>query len=36
MLKDFYNVLDDDLSGSIGVDELEEPLVALGLVENRD
>jgi len=27
--------LDDDGSGSIGVDELEDPLIALGLVENR-
>jgi len=27
--------LDEDGSGSIGVDELEEPLIALGLVDNR-
>ena len=27
--------LDDDGSGSIGVDELEDPLIALGLVDNR-
>ena len=27
--------LDDDGSGAIGVDELEDPLIALGLVENR-
>jgi Ca2+-binding EF-hand superfamily protein len=27
--------LDEDGSGAIGVDELEDPLIALGLVENR-
>jgi len=27
--------LDDDDSGSIGVDELEEPLIALGLLDTR-
>jgi len=27
--------LDDDGSGSIGIDELEDPLIALGLVDNR-
>jgi len=27
--------LDSDGSGSIGVDELEDPLIAMGLVENR-
>ncbi|CDW82832.1 ef hand family protein [Stylonychia lemnae] len=34
-LRDYFNSLDDDGSGSIGVDELEGPLIALGLVENR-
>ncbi len=34
-LRDYFNSLDDDKSGSIGVDELEDPLIALGLVENR-
>ena len=27
--------MDEDGSGAIGVDELEDPLIALGLVENR-
>lgn len=35
MLHQYFNSLDDDGSGSIGVDELEDPLIALGLVENR-
>ena len=34
-LRNCFNQLDDDGSGSIGVDELEEPLIALGLVDNR-
>ena len=34
-LRGYFNSLDDDKSGSIGVDELEDPLIALGLVENR-
>jgi Ca2+-binding EF-hand superfamily protein len=34
-LRHYFNSLDDDNSGSIGVDELEDPLIALGLVENR-
>jgi|ERR1740123_1155317 len=34
-LREYFNSLDDDNSGSIGVDELEDPLIALGLVENR-
>jgi Ca2+-binding EF-hand superfamily protein len=28
--------LDDDGSGSIGIDELEEPLIGLGFAANRD
>lgn len=34
-MRDYFNSLDEDGSGSIGVDELEGPLIALGLVENR-
>jgi len=34
-LREYFNSLDDDRSGSIGVDELEDPLSALGLVESR-
>jgi len=34
-LRNYFNSLDEDGSGSIGVDELEEPLIALGLVDNR-
>jgi hypothetical protein len=32
----YFNSLDSDGGGSIGVDELEDPLIALGLVENRE
>lgn len=35
-LRKCFNSLDDDGSGEIGVDELEDPLIALGLVENRN
>ena len=34
-LRGYFNSLDEDGSGQIGVDELEDPLIALGLVENR-
>ena len=34
-LREYFNSLDEDESGSIGVDELEDPLIALGLVESR-
>mmetsp|Transcript_12860 Transcript_12860/g.21751 ORF Transcript_12860/g.21751 Transcript_12860/m.21751 type:complete len:151 (+) Transcript_12860:34-486(+) len=34
-LRKYFASLDDDGSGSIGVDELEDPLIALGLVDNR-
>lgn len=34
-LRDYFGSLDDDGSGSIGVDELEDPLIALGLVDCR-
>ena len=35
-LKACFNQLDDDGSGSIGIEELEEPLIGLGLAETRD
>lgn len=35
MLREYFDSLDDDESGQIGVDELEDPLIALGLVDNR-
>lgn len=34
-LREYFGSLDDDGSGSIGTDELEEPLIALGLVDTR-
>ena len=34
-LRECFKSLDDDGSESIGVDELEDPLIALGLVESR-
>ena len=34
-LREYFSSLDDDGSGSIGTDELEEPLIALGLVDTR-
>ena len=35
LLKEYFESLDEDGGGSIGVDELEDPLIALGLVDNR-
>eukprot|EP01017_Pseudomicrothorax_dubius_P019234 TRINITY_DN2115_c0_g1_i12.p1 TRINITY_DN2115_c0_g1~~TRINITY_DN2115_c0_g1_i12.p1 ORF type:complete len:277 (+),score=93.29 TRINITY_DN2115_c0_g1_i12:50-880(+) len=35
-LHKYFNSLDGDGSGSIGVDELEDPLIALGLVQTRE
>ena len=35
ILKDCFNDLDDDGSAAIGVDELEDPLIALGLLDTR-
>ena len=35
ILKDCFNELDDDGSQAIGVDELEDPFMALGLVDSR-
>jgi centrin-2 len=36
VLRRYFMSLDDDGSGSIGVDELVEPLIALGLAESVD
>lgn len=33
-LKDCFNSLDDDGSGSIGLDELEDPLIGMGFAQN--
>ncbi len=33
--KCFDSLVDEEGSESIGVDELEDPLIALGLVDNR-
>lgn len=35
MLWEYFRSLDSDGSKSIGVDELEDPLIALGLVKDR-
>ena len=34
-LRYYFNTLDDDGGGSIGTDELEEPLISLGLLDTR-
>jgi Ca2+-binding EF-hand superfamily protein len=34
-LRTYFKSLDSDGGGSIGIDELEDPLIALGLVDNR-
>ena len=34
--REIFEALDDDKSGAIGIDELEEPFIALGLVSNRE
>ena len=34
--REIFEALDDDGSGAIGIDELEEPFIALGLVSNRE
>ncbi len=36
ILNDCFTDLDEDGSRAIGVDELEDPLIALGLAQNRD
>lgn len=35
ILNECFNDLDEDGGHSIGIDELEDPLIALGLVDNR-
>lgn len=35
-LRRYFNELDDDGSGSIGIEELEKPLISLGLCKTRD
>ena len=34
-LRIYFNSLDSDGGGSIGTDELEDPLIALGLLDSR-
>ena len=34
-LKECFDSLDDDLSGTIGIVELENPLIGLGFADNR-
>lgn len=35
-LRKYFSSLDGDGSGAIGIEELEDPLIALGLVNSRD
>ncbi len=35
ILKKIFDALDEDGSGYIGISELEEPLISLGIAENR-
>ena len=35
-MKECFHSLDDDESGSIGIEELEGPLIGLGFYETRD
>ena len=35
-LRECFDALDDDLSGAIGIEELEGPLIGLGFYDNRD
>lgn len=35
-LRECFDSLDDDLSGSIGIDELENPLIGLGFADSRE
>ena len=35
-LKECFDSLDDDGSGSIGIEELEDPLIGLGFCETRE
>jgi len=34
-IKGYFDALDDDSSGSIGADELEIPLISLGIAKDR-
>ena len=34
-LKHYFNHLDQDGGGSIGIEELETPLISLGIAKNR-
>ena len=34
-LKEYFSSLDDDGSGDISVDELEQPLIGLGFADSR-
>ncbi|EGR31209.1 hypothetical protein IMG5_115710, partial [Ichthyophthirius multifiliis] len=36
LLRNYFRSLDSDGGGSIGVEELEDPLIALGLAQNRE
>ena len=35
-MRECFDSLDDDLSGSIGIDELENPLIGLGFADTRE
>jgi hypothetical protein len=35
-LKECFNALDEDKGGSIGLEELEDPLIGLGLAESTE
>ena len=35
-LKECFGSLDDDGSGAIGIEELEEPLIGLGFADTRE
>ena len=35
-LRQTFNQLDEDGGGSIGIDELEEPLIGLGLADTKE
>ena len=35
-VKECFNTLDSDGGGSIGLEEIEQPLIGLGFAENRE
>ena len=35
-LKSYFKSLDEDGGGSIGLEELEDPLISLGIAESRE